>query len=323
MMEQKRAQELLKIIINTDDYGVSELEKAELSEAVYMAAKVLPECLQAASDRRKDNDVAYFAAALREVRACVIDRLKSEDELWVVYSSLTGYPYYVDGCLVVLYNYENRKGIEDVLMKAGYEVETGSVTSQTFKYEIGHMYRNGYDTVIFADGTEVMFKVSREEIYAYEDYFDDEYVMNPDLQAAMISFFQEARKTQPKEERMEMLTTRENKMFKVMVNSEFVVPCIKEEKEDEIEVAHPFIDLARENDSPEPIIAIPAFTDGFEMNKCYGDHRDNMIYKYRDLMDLVEELGAAGTVINFMGQKFYMDLPLLKQVYEDFGKEEQ
>ena len=33
-------------------------------------------------------------------------------------------------------------------------------------------------------------------------------------------------------------------MFEAMVNSEFMIPCIKEEKEEEIEISHPFIDLS-------------------------------------------------------------------------------
>ncbi len=321
-MEARRAQELLKYVINTGDYGISALKDATLEEAVYMAGKVLPECLQLATDKRVDNDIAFFASAIREVRAYVVDRLKNEDELWVVYSGLTGYPYYVDGCLVVLFNYEKHGAIEEILNKAGYKVETGSVTRQTFKYEIGHMYRNGYQTVIFADGTDIMFKVGREEIYAYDEYYDDEYVMNPAFQSAMIDYFQESRKDQPKEERMEMLTLRESKMFSVMKNSEFIVPCLTNETEEEVEISYPFIDLAKERGSEESIIAVPTFTDGFEMNKCYGDHRDNMLYKFEDLIGLVEELGASGIVINYMGEKFYMDMEMLKKVDAEFGKAE-
>ncbi len=319
-MEAKRAQELLRLIINTDNYGLAALKEATIEEAVCMVSNVLPECMQLATDKRVDNDIAYFAEAIRVLRAYVIDRLKDQDELWVVYNGLTGYPYYVDGALVVFYNYENRKGVEDILRKAGHMVETGVVTPQTFKYEIGHMYRNGYDTVIFADGTEVMFKVSREEIYPYENYYADDYIMNPDLQAAMIDYFQESRKNLPKEQVAELLAKREEKMFKVMMDAEFIVPCLKEETEDSIEVAHPFIDLAKERDSETPIIAIPAFTDGFEMNKCYGDHRDNVMYKFGGLVELVQEVEANGVVINYMGERFFMDLNMLKTVYEKYSE---
>ncbi|MBQ4283716.1 MAG: SseB family protein [Lachnospira sp.] len=318
-MEVKRAQELLKVILETENYGIPAMEKATLEEVVYMAAKVLPECLQTATDNRVDNDVAFFASALREVRAYAVERLKSEEELWVMYSGLTGYPYYVDGCLVVLYNYENRKGLEDILSKAGYRVETGVVTEQTFKYEIGHMYRNGYQTVIFADGTEVMFKVGREEIYAYEDFYDDDYVMNPDLQAAMIDYFQEVRKPEDKEAREEMIVKRENRMFKLMADSEFIVPCLKQETEEELEISYPFIDIAKDLGKDGEVIAVPAFTDGFEMNKCYGDHRDNIMYKFTELSGLIEELGATGVVINYAGQRMFMDVEMLKNVEKSIG----
>ena len=60
--------------------------------------------------------------------------------------------------------------------------------------EVGHMYRNGIKNIRFIDGRDNMLTISREEIATYDMFFKDEYVTNPALQNALISFFQEFRK---------------------------------------------------------------------------------------------------------------------------------
>ena len=43
------------------------------------------------------------------------------------------------------------------------------------------------------------FVVEREELYPYEEFFKDDYITNPGLQAAMLNYFQEFRKQAPLE----------------------------------------------------------------------------------------------------------------------------
>ena len=54
--------------------------------------------------------------------------------------------------------------------------------------EVGHMYRNGIKNIRFIDGRDNMLTISREEIATYDMFFKDEYVTNPALQNALISF---------------------------------------------------------------------------------------------------------------------------------------
>ena len=61
---------------------------------------------------------------------------------------------------------------------------------------------------------------------------------NPGLQNTMISYFQEFRKNTDKDTIKELLDKRENAMLNAMVNSEYMVPCVKEETEEEVSIAH-------------------------------------------------------------------------------------
>lgn len=321
----RRMQDILGHIMDDPDYGIGMLDKMTVSEGIFVISRLLPECLQTANDNRKDNDIRFFATASRIWRPHVIDKIKKAEHLWMVYSDLTGYPYYVEGKLVVLYDYTNRKQLEDRLNKNGYNVTLGVLEPEIFKAEVQHMYRNGYKTIILTDGGDVFFEADREEIYGYDEFFDDAYVMNPGLQSVMIDFFQEARKIAPMDDkRMTLLNTREDKLLSVIVNSEFMVPCIKKESEEEIEISHPYIDLTEgigekednnENEGDkEKVIAIPVFTDGFEMEKCYAGHKENMLYKYDELVKLVDELDASGIVINYGGIAYYAGKKTLKRI---------
>lgn len=324
-MGVRRMQDILGHIMEDADYGVGMLDKMTVSEGIFVVSRLLPECLQTANDNRKDNDVRFFVTAARVWRPHVIGKIKKAEHLWMAYSDLTGYPYYVDGKLVVLYDYTKSKQLEGRLNKAGYNISLGVLEPEIFKAEVQHMYRNGYKSILFTDGGDVFFEVEREEIYGYEEFFDDAYVMNPGLQSVMIDFFQEARKIAPMDDkRMTLLKTREEKLLSVIVNSEFMVPCIKKESEEEIEISHPYIDLtegvdekednSENEDDGEKVIAIPAFTDGFEMEKCYAGHKENMLYKYDELVNLVKELDASGIVINYGGIAYYADRKTLERI---------
>lgn len=318
-MGVRRMQDILGHIMEDADYGVAMLDKMTVSEGIFVMSRLLPECLQTANDNRKDNDVRFFATASRIWRPHVIDKIKKAEHLWMAYSDLTGYPYYVEGKLVVLYDYTKSKQLEGRLNKAGYNIALGVLDPEIFKAEVQHMYRNGYKKVLFTDGGDVFFEVEREEIYGYEEFFDDDYVMNPGLQSVMVDFFQEARKIAPMDDkRMTLIKNREDKLLDVIVNSEFMVPCIKEENEEQIEISHPYIDMTesigeKEGDK-EKIIAIPVFTDGFEMEKCYAGHKENMLYKYGELVKLVDELDASGIVINYGGIAYYASKKTLKHI---------
>lgn len=316
-MDARRAQDLLRHITQDADFGVSMLEKITVGESIYILNRMLPECIRKAEAEDKENDIGYFGAMISRYRPIVLEKIKMAPRLWVVYSDLTGYPYMLDRDMIVLYDYSHHTEIEKRLNTAGYKVECRSVEPVDFMNEVGHMYRNGYKKIRFMDGKDEPFVVDREELFSYEEFFADDYMTNPGLEAAMIDFFQEFRKEAPKEHREDMLKRREDKMIDALLNAEYMVPCVKEEKDDEVEIAHPFIDLTdrvTEKKEGEQVIAVPAFTDGFELDKCYEGHHENMLYQYSELVELMDELGASGVLINCLGISYFMRKELMKKL---------
>ena len=184
------------------------------------------------------------------------------------------------------------------------------------------MYRNGYKNIRLTDGDKLEYVIPREAFGTYDEFFRDDYVTNPGLQNTMISYFQEFRKNTDKDTIKELLDKRENAMLNAMVNSEYMVPCDKEETEEEVSIAHHFIDVTDrvKHKEDEQVIAIPAFTDGFEMDKCYKGQYENMLYTYKELVEAIDELGASGAIFNPLGISYYIPLETLKKIEKDFNK---
>ena len=250
------------------------------------------------------------------------DKLRNEEHLWVVYCNTTAYPYMIDDDIMVLYNNKNASLLEKKLKLSGYEVSVGVENKEQFGLELCHMYRNGYKNIRLTDGDKNVYVIPREEFGTYEDFFREDYVSNPGLQNAMIAYFQEFRKNTDKTSIAQILDKRENQMLRVMVNSEFMVPCVKEETEEEVSIAHHFIDVAEQvsHKDGEQVIAIPAFTDGFEMDKCYKGQYENMLYSYKELVAAIEELGASGAIFNPLGISYFIPLETLKKIEKDFSR---
>ena len=322
IMNQTKIQDVIRHISKDEDYGVDMMEKLSLADAVEVMAVVLPSLKKRAKEMGNTNDLAYFGR-IEEIYAKVIaDKLRKEEHLWVVYSSTTSYPYMVDSDLFVLFNPKNSSLIEKKLKLSGYEVSVGVENNDAFAMELCHMYRNGYKNIRLTDGDKLEYVIPREAFGTYDEFFRDDYVTNPGLQNTMISYFQEFRKNTDKDTIKELLDKRENAMLNAMVNSEYMVPCVKEETEEEVSIAHHFIDVTDrvKHKEDEQVIAIPAFTDGFEMDKCYKVQYENMLYTYKELVEAIDELGASGAIFNPLGISYYIPLETLKKIEKDFNK---
>ena len=226
-MDARRAQDILRHIINDEDYGAAMLDKISVTESIEVLTKMLPDCVATAQNDNNINDAGFFSQMIHNYYPLILDKIKNAEHLWVVYSDNTGYPYMIDGDLFVLYDYANHAELEKKLNTAGYQVALESVTPTDFRNEVAHMYRNGYEKIRFTDGKGEPFVVAKEDLYSFEDFFNEEYMTNPGLQRAMIEFFQEFRKnTAADAGREEILKKREDAMIRTMVHAEYMCFCI-------------------------------------------------------------------------------------------------
>lgn len=321
-MDALRAQDLLRHITQDEDYGMAMMEKLPLDEAIEVTEDLLNVCIKQADEKKNANDAAFFSDMKKAFRPIVLNKIRNAERLWIVYTDVTGYPYSVDKDMLVIYEYSQAKEITDRLNAQGYMISLSLVTPEQFVNEISHMYRNGYQNVRFVNAGKTPFIASREELYPYEDLIKEDYITNPALSQSMIELFQETRKDSKIESEAaseafkEMLQKREREFITAVKNAEYMVPCVKNENGDEVEISFQYIDITERVGGSEdnPVIAIPAFTDGFEMDKCYPGQYENMLCTFDELISTIRELEASGMIINALGISQYMDIETLSQI---------
>lgn len=315
-MDATRAQDLTRHILKDDDKGVAMMQSLSLEDSIDVMTIILPHMMDVAEAKQNVNDIGYFSNLEKLYRKIVIEKIKKAEHLWMIYSDNTSYPYMIDDDCLMLYNFKHHEVVQEKLKGYGYATSVGIETPESFINEIGHMYRNGYKNIRFTNGKDKEFIVAREELAPYDLFFKDDYVTNPALQNAMIKFFQEFRKPGDNTNRMAVLGPLEDDMRKAIINAEYMTPCIKTETEEQIEISHPYIDLTeRFGNGEDKILSIPVFSDGYEMDKCFKDIRENMLYKYDELVSMMTELGASGIIINALGISHYIPLDSMKNIW--------
>ena len=98
-MDARRAQDILRHIINDEDYGAAMLDKISVTESIEVLTKMLPDCVATAQNDNNINDAGFFSQMIHNYYPLILDKIKNAEHLWVVYSDNTGYPYMIDGDL--------------------------------------------------------------------------------------------------------------------------------------------------------------------------------------------------------------------------------
>lgn len=315
-MDSIKAQDIIRHIFKDDDKGCEYIKGLPMTDGIEVITKVIPELISKAEEKKSDNDIGYFSKLKEIYCGIVVEKLMNMEHLWTVYCDSTGYPYMLDEDLVVLYDYTNHARVEEQLKKYGYEVTFGIEDKESFRYEMAHMYRNGYKNIRFIDGKDNMLVVPREEIATYDQLIVDDFVTNPGLQSALIQFFQEFRKPGNTADKAAFLGTKESELKIAIRNADYMVPCTKEESDDIVSISHPYVDISDKvkHTEGEQVLALPVFTDGIEMEKCYAGKTENMLYNYKELLKSVKELGASGIIINPLGVSYYVPVEIMKQI---------
>lgn len=320
-MDAQRAKDILRHITKDEDNGVEAMRKLSSADVINVINKVLPACISHAKETNRLSDEEYFTHVRKLAYLVAVEKLKKDEKRWVVYDEETGYPYIVGDDMIILYDYAGKDKVLKPLMDNGYKVSLLAEDEEAFTNEVAHMYRNGYKYIRYVDGKGEPLFVAREDLYPYNSFFKDDYVTNPGLQAALIRNIQENARQGAAGKNPEYLKKLRYELNVQYQNAEFMVPCAKIETEDEIQFAHPPIDITK--DFPDAaregkqVIAIPVFTDGFELEKCYTGQHETMLYNIKQLRDLLTELGVDGFVLNYLGQKCFLDREFLKVLSEE------
>ena len=67
-MDARRAQDILRHIINDEDYGAAMLDKISVTESIEVLTKMLPDCVATAQNDNNINDAGFFSQMIHKDR---------------------------------------------------------------------------------------------------------------------------------------------------------------------------------------------------------------------------------------------------------------
>lgn len=302
-MNNERKDELGKLYIFTKNVTEESVKELEIQEIVFL--------IFITQHFKKENKFSEFDldSKLEIFLKSVSDKIRESKELYIIYNSNTNYPH-VD--------YEKRAWIfskEEFAEKAlnhfknnGLELKIKKIENEAVINEFAEFHRLGIEAIIIDNG-QYSVDIKRDVILKPMNYDGVEKVnipvTNPELNYAMLSFFQEVNSKANYENKGRVISILECKMMEEISKGEYLVPMkiegskLKPGKvilEEETKVNFAVLEDSKGE------LWIPAFTDWIEFRKYYDKEKWNgSVLKYDRLVSIIK--GVKGANINPFGLK--------------------
>lgn len=301
-MREERENELVKKFLISEDMAIEELENIEIQEIIFLIYSA-----RYFKDKGKmlkgdfDEKIQVFFKALK-------DRIKTVDELYIAYDKNTNYPYIdAQDRAWIFFKKDYADNAEDYFLQQLIELEMKKISKEEIMSTFADFYRLGIKKVLVDNG-KYTTEINRDDILEPPDWSSTPEinipVTNPELQCAIIAFFQALLSKNNYEGKEQVLHKLEDKMLDKVINAKYLIPMQLKEKEKSIPNKDgvktlkegTLMQLANLKDKDDKVWQ-PAFTDWTEFEKMY-DKRvwGGNIATYKDLLYISKNM--EGIVVN-------------------------
>ncbi|MFL0252620.1 enhanced serine sensitivity protein SseB [Clostridium neuense] len=304
-MTEERENELTKKFLLSENESVEELKNIEIQEIIFLiySAKYF-------KDKKNlpnvdfDNKFQVFHKTLRE-------RVKTAEELYIAYDKNTGYPYVdVQGRTWIFSKKEYADNAEDYFLQQMVMLEMKKINKEEVIREFADFHRLGIEKILLDNG-KYTTEINRDDVLPPPDWSSTPKISipitNPNLQFAMLRFFQAMYSKNNYAGKTQELHRLEDKMLDEVITAKYLIPMHLKEKEKTTPNADgvktlksgtimQFANLVDKNDKSW----LPAFTDWVEFQKVYDKAVwSGNIATYDDLLALSK--GMEGIAVNCNG----------------------
>lgn len=305
-MTDERKDEIGKLFLLSKETLIEGLEKLEIQEIIFLicSAKHFKENKSFLNDNF-DEKIQMFLKVLR-------DRIEDAAELYIAYDNNTNYPYIdVDDRIWMFSKEEYATNAKDYFMQQLIILDMKKISHEEIMKTFAHLHRLGIKKIVMDNG-EYNIEINRDDILPPPDWSDTKKISipveNPELQHAMIQFFQMAHSKNNSQGREQTLHQLEDKMLDEVINAKYLIPMQLKEEEPSIPDEHgnstlkkgttmQFANLVSNDDDTQ---ALPAFTDWTEFEKVYDKNIwSGNIATYDDLLAVSQKMNCI--VINCKG----------------------
>lgn len=304
-MREERENELVKKFFVTEDTASEELENIEIQEIIFLIYsaryfKDKGEMLEVNFDEK----IKIFFKTLE-------NKIKTAEELYIAYDKNTNYPHIdVKDRAWIFSKKEYADNAKDYFLQQLVELEMKKINKEEIMGMFADFHRLGIKKVLIDNG-KYTTEVNRDDILAPPDWSNvpkiNVPVTNPELQYAMINFFQELNSKNSYDGKNKVVRKLEGRMLENIINSKYLIPMKLKEKEKSKPNSEglrtlkegtlmQFANLVDNDDK----VWQPAFTDWAEFEKAYDKNIwGGNIATYDDLLALSKNM--EGIVINCAG----------------------
>ncbi len=307
-MTDQRKSELQELYLRSYNLKPDNLIGLDLQEIIYIYFSINMKIKNGIKDENDDEMlVSVFKAILAKIALA--------DKLYVAYSLVTNYPHVDEkGSAWIFSTEEYAQQAVEHYMKQMITLRIKKIEKEEFISEFYQFYRLGIERLLVDNGyyNVIVYRKDLLSEAVPEDTPEDERpLINPELNLAMISFFQNFYSTSFYYGKQEFLKKLENNMIECIPSARLLVPVKLEGRilgngetakiapSEKMQMAY----ITNEKDNTR---WVPAFTDWDEFVKMYSKAEWNAaVVGYNDLMKMSDK--CDGVLINFSGVPLRID----------------
>ena len=308
-MNELLAEELVLQFLQSESPEQSAYEEVPIQELIFLINRA-KHLLNSQKSEWMDSRIKEFFFRLKE-------KIKSAKELYVAYDRHTNYPYVdIEGRVWFFSKEEYAAEAEDYFLQQFVMLSMKKISGEEITKTLALLHLLGLP-VILMDNGQYYIEVNRDELMPPMNWSGIPEIQipvtNPELQHAMILFFQTLRSKQNTPDKREILQSLEDNMLDEIIKARYLIPMQLNEKNPSTSDEVGAITLKRGDriyfallEGNDNVSWLPAFTDWEEFGKMYSKEQwSSYIGSYEDLLALSKNM--TGVIINPHGIGLKLD----------------
>jgi hypothetical protein len=305
------AEELILLFLQSHSPVESAYDEINIQELIFLInrAKYLM--------MSQKDESEWLIERMKEFYIRLKEKIKAAEELYIAYDQHTNYPYVdIEGRVWIFSNEQYAAEAEDYYLQQFIMLFIKKISGDEITKTFGLLHLLGLPFILVDNG-QYYIEVNRDELLPPMDWNDTPEnqipVTNPDLQHAMILFFQTMRSRQNTPDKEELLQSLENNLIDETIKARYLIPMQLIEQNPSTPDDEGTITLKQGDriqfailETNEKFNWLPVFTDWFEFEKMYSKERwSSYIGTYEDILELSTNM--TGVLINPQGIGLKLD----------------
>lgn len=305
------AEELILLFLQSHSPVESAYDKINIQELIFLINRANYLMMS-----QKDES-EWLIERMKEFYILLKEKIKVAEELYIAYDQHTNYPYIdTEGRVWIFSKEQYAAEAGDYYLQQFIMLFIKKISGDEITKTFGLLHLLGLPFILVDNG-QYYIEVNRDELLppmGWNDTPENQIpVMNPDLQHAMILFFQTMRSRQNTPDKEELLQSLETNLIDEIIKARYLIPMQLIEQNPSTPDDEGTITLKQGDriqfailETNEKFNWLPVFTDWFEFEKMYNKERwSSYIGTYEDILELSTNM--TGVLINPQGIGLKLD----------------